>query len=404
MVDTMISVEEALTRIVGAMNLLPSEVISLGDCDGRVLAEDVEARLTQPPFDISAMDGYAVHGADVGAALTTLTQIGEVAAGGAFETDIPRGSCVRIFTGGRVPDSVDTVIMQENVEAKDDQITILKAATPRQNVRDAGTDFRAGEVTLHTGKRLNARDISLLAAMNVPSVAVARKPKVAILATGDELVRPGDPLGPNQIVGSNSYGLAAFVRKWGGEPVDIGIAKDTEEDLLRIAGGTKGCDFLVTLGGASVGDHDLIQKVLAKDGLEVEFWKIAMKPGKPLIFGSYGAMPMIGLPGNPVSALVCAFLYLKPALLAMQGLKGAKTVNVLQSAILAQDLKANGPRQDHMRARIEPNSDGEAVAHPFSQQDSSQLLNFANADCLIVRPPNAVAASKGERVQIIRLD
>lgn len=404
MVDTMISVEDALHRIVSAMTVMPSEVIDLSDCADRVLAEDVAARLTQPPFDISAMDGYAVHASDVARAPVTLTQVGEVAAGGAFDGDIPRGSCVRIFTGGRVPDVVDTVVMQENVTARDDQITINKQAVPCQNVRNAGTDFVDGEVAIKAGKRLTPRDISLLAAMNVPSVTVSRRPKVALLATGDELVRPGDRVGPNQIIGSNSYGLAAFVRAWGGEPIDIGIAKDTEKDLLRIAGGAKGCDFLVSLGGASVGDHDLIQKVLVKDGLVVDFWKIAMKPGKPLIFGKFGEMPMMGLPGNPVSALVCAFLYLKPALAAMTGRTNPEGANVAQLVNLGQSLKANGPRQDHMRARLETGGDGEIIATPFSQQDSSQLLNLAKADCLIIREPNAPATAEGARVRVILLE
>ncbi len=399
----MISVEEALSRILSAMPLMPTEVVSLLDAHGRVLAEDVPARLTQPPFDISAMDGYAVRQADVTSAPTVLDQIGEVPAGNAFKGRVEAGETVRIFTGGRMPDGADCVVIQENTDVDGRNITINKNAEPRQNVRDAGTDFSKGEVVLKAGSRLGPRYIGLLAAMNVPSVSVAQKPKVAILSTGDELARPGDPIGENQIVSSNSFGLSAQIKAWGGEPIDLGIAPDDEEELLRRAQAAKRADMLITSGGASVGDHDLIQKVLSKDGLEVNFWKIAMKPGKPLIFGSFDGRPMIGLPGNPVSALVCAQLYLKPALAAMQGNTDAKNANTHHSVPCGSDLRPNGPRQDHIRARLSRSDDGEAVATPFSQQDSSQLKNLANADCLIVRKPNAGPVAKGERVSIIPL-
>jgi len=398
-----ISVEEALSRILSAMPIMSAEVVSLVDAHGRVLAEDVSARLTQPPFDISAMDGYAVRQADVTSAPTVLERIGEVPAGSAFEGSVEAGQTVRIFTGGRMPDGADCVVIQENTEVAGANITINKKAEPRQNVRDAGTDFAVGEVAITAGSRLGPRNVALLAAMNVPSVSVAQKPKVAILSSGDELARPGDPIGENQIVSSNSFGLAAQIKAWGGEPVDLGIAPDNENELRKRAQAAKSADMLITSGGASVGDHDLIQKVLTKDGLKVDFWKIAMKPGKPLIFGSFDGRPMIGLPGNPVSALVCAQLYLKPALAAMQGNREAVNANTTHRVPCATDLRSNGPRQDHIRARLTNGDNGETVATPFSQQDSSQLKNLANADCLIVRKPDAEAVAEGDQVTIISL-
>jgi molybdopterin molybdotransferase len=379
------------------------EEVGLRAARGRFLAEDVAANLTQPPFDISAMDGYAVHGADVQSAPVTLKQVGEVAAGGAYTGDIPRGSCVRIFTGGRVPESVDTIVIQENVVAKGADITVNQAATPAQHVRQSGSDFSKGDVLLKSGIRLTARDVSLAAAMNVPVLKVARRPKVAILATGNELALPGEGLGPNQIISSNSFGLAAMVVAWGGEAIDLGIALDTEEDLRAKAAPAKEADIFLTIGGASVGDHDLIQKVLVKDGLDVDFWKIAQKPGKPLIFGRFGDVPMLGLPGNPVSALVCAQLYLKPSLFAIQGAPSAKNANELRSAVLGKDLPENGPRQDHVRATLEVTSVGELVAHPGQGQGSGHLAALAKADCLIIRKPGAPAAAKGNRVAVLVL-
>jgi molybdopterin molybdotransferase len=397
----MISVDEALTRILEAMPRMGSEEVDLRTARDRFLAEDVAANLTQPPFDISAMDGYAVHGSDVQVAPATLQKIGEVAAGGAFTDDIPRGSCVRIFTGGRVPESVDTIVIQENVSANGPDITVNQKATLAQHVRPSGSDFSTGDVLLKSGVRLTARDVSLAAAMNVASLKVARKPRVAILATGNELALPGEDLGPNQIVSSNAFGLAAMVEAWGGEAIDLGIALDTEEDLRAKAAPAKEADLFMTIGGASVGDHDLIQKVLVKDGLKVGFWKIAQKPGKPLIFGTFDNVPMLGLPGNPVSALVCAQLYLKPSLFALQGDSNARNANQLQTAVLGDELKENGPRQDHIRAMLELTVDGVLVAHPAHGQGSGHLAALARADCLIVRKPGAHAAVKGDSVSVL---
>lgn len=398
----MISVEDALQRITGAMPKLPSETVGLENALGRFLAEDIISRRTQPPFDISAMDGYAVRSEDAKEAPFTLTQIGEVPAGGAFHDDIPPGRTVRIFTGGRLPTDTDCVIMQEQATVSGDEITFSEAKEAGNNIRNAGGDFREGDLGLKAGVRLTPQDISLLAAMNIPWLQVAHRPKIAILATGDELVRPGEPIGPNQILSSNNYGVAAMVRSWGGEPLDLGIAKDTEEDLRAALQSAKGADALVTLGGASVGDHDLVQKVLTEDGFELNFWKIAMKPGKPLIFGDWDGMPVIGVPGNPVSALVCAILYLKPALFAMQGHAAPTEANKTIPVTLGQPVASNGPRQDHMRARL-ATINGTLTAFPFSSQDSARLTVLSAADCLIIRKPHAEESSKGAIVQAIPL-
>jgi molybdopterin molybdotransferase len=398
----MISVEDALARITGAMPILASETIGLEDASGRFLAEDITARRTQPPFDVSAMDGYAVRSEDAAKAPFTLTQIGEVPAGSAFEGDVKPGTTVRIFTGGRVPDGSDCVIMQEQATVEGDRITFSEAKDAGNNIRDAGADFREGDIGLKAGRRMTPQDAAFLAAMNIPWLQAARRPRVAILATGDELVRPGEEVGPNQILSSNNYGIAAMIRSWGGEPMDLGIAIDTEDDHRRAIAGAKGADILVTLGGASVGDHDLVQKVLTDDGMILDFWKIAMKPGKPLIFGDWNGMPVMGVPGNPVSALVCALLYLKPALYAMQGHDNPAEAHQTIDVTLGADLKENGPRQDHMRARLESKG-GVLTAFPFSSQDSARLSVLSAADCLIVRKPHASAAAKGEAVRVIHL-
>jgi molybdopterin molybdotransferase len=380
---------------------LPAETVPLPVGLGRILAEPVAARLTQPPLDVSAMDGWAVRAADVASVPATLRRIGEVPAGGAFEGNVGAGQAVRIFTGGPVPRGVDAVVIQEDTERTGDRVTVKEAAVPRQNIRDAGIDFKAGQILLTRGRVLSARDIALAAAANHAWLAVGRRPRVAILATGDELVKPGDPLGPNQIVSSNGPGITAFVRACGGEPVDLGIAPDDADALRAIAARATGVDLLVTIGGASVGDRDLVQSVLGEIGLKVDFWKIAMKPGKPLMFGAFNGIPMIGLPGNPVSALVCATLYLRPALLALQG--AADTTIPMARAKLGRALKANNFREDFLRATLARDAEGEAVATPLPVQDSSMLTALAGADCLIRRPPNAVAIEAGAWVPIVPL-
>lgn len=396
----MISVEEALARISEAMPLMTSETVALPDGLGRTLAEDLTARRTQPPFDASAMDGYAVRHEDLNIP-AELNLIGEAPAGAAFQGLVGQGQAVRIFTGGPVPTGADTVVIQENTERDGDRVRILEGTYKGRNIRKAGVDFEAGQMLLKTGTLLTPRHLALAAAMNIPWLQVRRRPRVALLATGDELVQPGETANPSQIISSNSHGLAAFVTAWGGEPINLGIAPDDADSLTRMAEGAQGADLFVTLGGASVGDHDLVQKVLGKGGLDVDFWKIAMRPGKPLIFGHFKDCPMIGLPGNPVSAMVCALLYVKPSLSAMLGRSSEAGATHLRSACLTQALPQNGQRQDYMRGKVSRDETGDAFVTPYSAQDSSLLSVLAEADCLIVRAPEAPAVDEGERVTIV---
>ncbi len=398
----MITVEEATSRILAAFSALPPENVPLSQGLARVLAEDVVAQRTQPPFDGSAMDGYAVRASDVAKVPVVLTQIGESAAGRAFDGKVGKGETVRIFTGAPLPKGADAIVIQENTEAEGDQVKILEPSAKGRHIRLAGIDFVEGTTGIKAGTRLTGRHIALAAAMNVPWLSVHRKPRVAILSTGDELVKPGEALGESQIINAVSPGLASHLEAWGAVPIDLGIASDDAESLKQLAAGGRGADLMITIGGASVGDHDLVQSVLGDVGLNVDFWRIAMRPGKPLIFGALGDVPMIGLPGNPVSALVCATLFVKPAISVMEGLAPEAAVQ-FATAVLASDLKANDERQDHLRASLRAGPDGD-VAEVFEKQDSSVLSVFAEADCLIIRPPNSPAAKAGEQVPVLLLD
>jgi molybdopterin molybdotransferase len=398
----MLSVDEARARILSAFEILAAEDVSLDRALHRVLAEDVASRRTQPPTAVSAMDGYAVQAADVARAPATLKVVGEAPAGGAYAATVKSGEAVRIFTGGPVPAGADTVVIQEDTERDGSTLTVKETAKPGANVRGKGIDFREGDVLLKRGRRLSARDLGLAAAMNHPWLAVARKPRVAVLATGDEIVRAGDPIGANQIVSSNGPALKAMVAALGGEAIDLGIARDEEDSLRALARGAKGADLLLTTGGVSVGDRDLVRTVLGAEGLAVDFWKIAMKPGKPLMFGRLGDTPMVGLPGNPVSALVCFVLYVKPALCKLVGL--AEEPLSPERARLAADLGPNNFREDFIRARLSRNDAGELVATPFRVQDSSMMATFAQADCLIRRPPNAEPAKAGAWAPVVMLE
>ncbi|HEV2678511.1 MAG TPA: gephyrin-like molybdotransferase Glp [Aliidongia sp.] len=400
----MISVDEALARIRDGLTPLGAEQVALSDAHGRVLAEDLAARRTQPPFAVSAMDGYAVRAADVATLPTRLKLVGYIQAGGRHEGTVGPGETVRIFTGARLPDGADSVVIQEDTEAGDGMVLVRDRVGefgPGRHVRQAGIDFVEGQVGLTAGRRLTARDVGLAAAMNRPWLMVHRRPRVAILPTGDEVALPGDPIGPNQIVSSNGAALGALVAAAGGLPIHLGIARDDGDTLKTMARGAEGADLLVTIGGASVGEHDLVRKALGEIGLAVDFWKIAMRPGKPLMFGRLGTTAVLGLPGNPVSALVCGMLFLRPALDRLQGLPG--TGPVAEPARAGVELKANDGRQDYLRARLSRDPDGALIATPFARQDSSMMSALAGADCLILRPPSAAAVPTGGAVKVIRL-
>jgi len=395
----MLAVAEALERILNAFTPLPAETVGIAEAFGRVLAEDVVARVTQPPHAVSAMDGYAVQAADVAKVPATLRVTGAVPAGGLFEGRIGAGEAVRIFTGAPLPEGADAIVIQEDTEAGDGTVLVKESCKAGTYVRAAGLDFAAGDRGPRAGRRLTVRDVGLIAAMDHPWVQVRRRPRVAILSTGDEVVMPGEPRGPSQIVSSNGIALAAFVRACGGEPLLLPIAADTEDSLAELAAGARGADLLLTTGGASVGEHDLVQKALGRQGMELDFWKIAMRPGKPLMFGSLGDTPVLGLPGNPVSAVVCSLLFARPALNALLGLD--TPAHPLEPMVLGRDLGANDRRQDYLRATVAANGDGRRTATPYGRQDSSMLALLASADGLIVRAPHAPAVPKGSPVEVL---
>jgi molybdopterin molybdotransferase len=394
-----ISVEEALSRLLEPLEPLPPEQVSIVDALGRVLAEDVAARRTQPPFAVSAMDGYAVRAEDVSTVPVELRIVAEVPAGAGFGGRVGAGETARIFTGAPLPAGTDTIVIQEDTEREGDRVRVLEGAPRGRYVRREGLDFGEGDLLLRAGRRLTARDIGLLAAMNRPWLFVHRRPRIGILSTGDEIVMPGDPIGPHQIVSSNSLALSAFVAACSGMPVSAGNAPDDPEALRRIAAATSGVDLLVTTGGASVGEHDLVRDALATDGLELDFWQIAMRPGKPLMVGRYRGTPMLGLPGNPVSTLVCALLFLKPALDRLSGV--APSAEAIPTARLGVALAKNDRRQDYLRSRLARAADGTLEVFPFEVQDSSMMRLLAAADCLVVRPPDAPSIAAGATVPIL---
>lgn len=397
----MISVAEAKARLLAIVGYLGAEQVALPQAMGRVLAEDVAARRTQPPFPASAMDGYAARSADLGDLPVRLEVVGHVPAGQSYDKPLKPGQAVRIFTGAPVPEGADSIVIQEDTERQGEVVIVKAISPPGKFIRKAGLDFKAGDVGLKAGRRLTPRDVGLAAAMNRPWLLVGRRPRVAILPTGDEVVLPGDPVGPNQIVSSNGMALAAFVESIGGEAVQLPIAPDESAALRRIVAAAQGADLLVTTGGASVGEHDLIREALGSGGLDLDFWSVAMRPGKPLMVGKYRDTPMIGLPGNPVSTLVCALLFVKPAMEKMMGLADAAVPN--PNARLLADLPANDRRQDYLRAKLRRGTDGALEAEAFTAQDSSMMSLLAQADCLIVRAPHAPPAKTGSMVEIVPL-
>jgi molybdopterin molybdotransferase len=396
-------VADALAAVLSGADALPEEMAALDSAYKRILARDLAALRTQPPEAMSAMDGYAVRAADATRAGARLKVVGEIAAGRPFDRVVGPSEAVRIFTGGVVPDGADAVIIQEDTVVEGEGITITEAAVAGRHIRRAGVDFQQGDVLLKAGSELSDRALSLAAAMNYPQLPVRRRPKVALLATGDELVMPGETPGLGQIVYSNGYALRALARAEGAEVIDLGIAADT---LDATTSGIRrardiGADILITTGGASVGDHDLVKRALDAEGVAMAFWRIAMRPGKPLMHGRLGPMRVIGLPGNPVSSYVCAFLFLVPLI---RKLCGRLTVHhTTETALLGRDIAANDQREDYLRARLTTRNDGALIATPVNHQDSSLLGNLAAAQALLIRPPFAPEARAGAVCNILRL-
>ncbi|UCI05617.1 gephyrin-like molybdotransferase Glp [Mesorhizobium sp. B1-1-8] len=398
----LVPVAEALERLLDGATALPGESVPLADAAGRALAEPVVALRTQPPFNASAMDGYAVRAADVASVPVRLSVIGMAPAGRGYDGSVGRAEAVRIFTGAPVPEGADTIVIQENVrDLGNGHVEVTEPTAKDRNIRRRGLDFSQGDVLLDKGRILDPAALSLAASANHPTLNVVRRPLVAIVATGDELLAPGSEPGPDQIISSNAYGVAAAAQSVGARALDLGIAADREQDiaaLVKKAVAAK-ADVIVTLGGASVGDHDLIHDVLTGEGINLDFWKIAMRPGKPLMFGRLGDIRCIGLPGNPVASLVCSQLFLKP-LLARLG--GRSFQQDMRRARLAAAMQANDLRQDYVRAVVRED-DRALVATPFGIQDSSMLRMLADANGLIVREPFAPAAEAGAECSVLML-
>jgi molybdopterin molybdotransferase len=399
---TLMAVAEALQRVLADARPLPAATVALYEALGCVLTEDLNARRTQPPAAVSAMDGYAVRAADVTQAPVRLALIGEVAAGHPFKGEVEVGQAARIFTGGVMPKGADTVVIQELTAREGDTVTIQKPTAKGRNVRDRGIDFVQGQPLLRKGCRLSDRDLMLAAAMNYPALSVHRRPKVAVLGTGDELVAPGSTPSPGEIVYSNGFALAALARNEGAEVSDLGIAPDRVEEIAAAVRRARdgGADILLISGGASVGEHDLVQRALAAEGLDLSFWRVALRPGRPMLHGRLGVLQVLGVPGNPVSSYVCAFLFLVPLIRRLAGREDIERVP--EPARLGRDLPANDERADYMRATLSTGPDG-PIATPLPNQDSSLMAPLAQADCLLIREPNAPAAAVGSPCVILKL-
>lgn len=395
-------VAEALERVLAGAQPLPAETVALREALGRVLTQDLAARRTQPPEAVSAMDGYALRAEDIAQAPVTLKVIGEVAAGHPFEGGIGPGQAARIFTGGVMPDGSDTVVIQESARREGDRLTIDKPSGKGRHVRPKGIDFTEGAVLLRQGRRLTGRDLMLAAAMNYARLSVHRRPKVAVLGTGDELIVPGGEPKFGEIVYSNGFALLAMAESEGAEVLDLGIARDHIEDIAGAVRRARdwSADILVSSGGASVGEHDLVQKALASEGLDLSFWRVALRPGRPMMHGRLGAMQVLGVPGNPVSSYVCAFLFLVPLIRRLAGRDDVRSTP--EAARLGRDLPQNDERADYLRATLTPGRDG-PIATPLPIQDSSLMASLAKADCLVIREPHAPAAPAGSPCVILKL-
>ena len=402
----LLPVAEALDRILAAIpGPVEAEDIPIALAAGRTLAADLAATRTQPPFPASAMDGYAVRAADLATIPARLRLIGTSAAGHGFSGTLGPGETVRIFTGAPVPAGADAILIQENAEADGETVTAREPVAAGRFLRRAGLDFGEGETLLRAGDTLDARCLALAASAGHATLPVRRKPRIAVLATGDELVRPGEPAAWDQIVASNGLALSALSLEAGAEPIDLGIVPDDLESLRGAIGRarTAGADLLVTLGGASVGDHDLVQAALGAEGLELGFWRVALRPGKPLMHGRLGPMTVIGLPGNPVSSIVCGLLFVVPAIRALLGDPRAGE-DRSEPALLGRDMPENDGRQDYLRTRLDTAPDRLPVAHPETRQDSSMLSVLGTSEALLIRPPHAPPAKAGDPCRIIRLD
>jgi molybdopterin molybdotransferase len=402
-VASLLSVAEALKRVLEHAAPLPAEEVPLSEAAGLVLAYAVRARRTQPPADVSAMDGYAVRSSDVANAPVKLTVVGEVAAGRPFAQSVGPGEAARIFTGGVMPDGADTIVIQEHAKRDGDSVNVEKSSPKGRHIRTEGLDFKLGDVLLAAGHRLTARDLALAAGMNHPLVPVYRRPKIALVATGDELVPPGCEPAPGQIVSSNNYALAALARAEGAYVKDFGIVADRLDDTVAAVrrARAEGADILVTSGGASVGDYDLVQKAFTSEGMTLSFWRLALRPGRPLMHGRLGDMHVLGVPGNPVSAFVCGFLFLVPLIRRLAG--RADLAHATESARLGVDLPANDERADYLRATLSNGPQG-LVATPFAVQDSSMMAPLAKADCLVIREPYEPAAAIGCACRIVKFE
>lgn len=392
---TLLNLEKAINTCLSDIQYKDKTKIKLSDSLHRVIAEDLFANKNSPPHDISAMDGYALHCNEIDMQGCVLSVVGKVPAGKRFLKKIRKDEAIRVFTGSRIPVNLNTVVIQENVTEKNNKITINEKIGAHQHIRKKGFDFQKGDKLIEDGTKIEPRHISLAASMNHTSLLVYKKPTVAIISSGDELVRPGTKFANEKIISSNSYGIRSYIEKLGGVAIDIGIAKDTKEDIQKKIQKAKGVDIILTIGGASVGEFDLVKESI-RDELDLKFWKIAMRPGKPLIFGHLNNSKFLGLPGNPVSALVCSQLFLKPMLLKMQNIDHSTT---LTKAKLKKDLKKNDERQDYIRAYAE-----NGTVEPHHTQDSSSLSILARSNVYIVRKPFAEASKAGELVDILEID